>query len=210
MQKKAKRRDGILIYHEDRDIIVVEKPEGLLTVATNYTEHSLHSIVKTWRRRVWPVQRLDRETSGVIVFALNEESRDYLKEQFAEHSIEREYQGIVCGELLDSGTWQSRLKEDKNYFVRSHPHGEVAITHYEPLGYSSKKRTLVKFLLETGKKNQIRVHASEAGFPLLGDTKYGNLSWKRLALHAHRLSFTHPVTKKRMAFTSPSPLGETK
>ncbi len=204
-QKPKKIRDGIPIYFEDRDLIVVEKPVGLLSVASLMTDDSLHTIIKRWRRKVWPVQRLDRETSGVMVFALNERAKEGLKGQFMDHSIGREYCGIVCGELTGSGTWQSKLKEDKNYFVRSHPDGELAITHYEALSSLPKKTTLVKFVLETGKKNQIRVHASEAGFPLLGDTKYGSSSWKRLALHAHKLSFIHPATKKELSFTSSPP-----
>jgi 23S rRNA pseudouridine1911/1915/1917 synthase len=153
------------------------------------------------------VHRLDQGTSGVMLFVYNEKAQGHMKKQFEEHSIVRIYLGLIEGNLPSpSGTWESNLREDDAYFVRSSPHGEKAITHYEVVA-KRKKSSLVRFALETGKKNQIRVHTSEAGHPIVGDKKYGAKTnpYKRLCLHAHFLSFEHPATGKRLAFTSPLP-----
>lgn len=201
-------RDGYTIYYEDRHILVIEKPEGLLSVSTEKeTYHTLHSKTKMWHKKVWPVQRLDRETSGVMVFALSEKAKEGLKTQFIHHTIYREYFAKVEGFLEGFGTWRHPLYEDKNFFVHIGQEGdEVAVTHYEVL-YHKNNETAVKFVLETGKKNQIRVQASHEGFPIVGDKKYGNSqkSAKRLMLHAHKLTFTHPIMKKNLSFISPKP-----
>lgn len=200
--------DGIRILYEDRYLVVIEKPEKLLTVASlDEDETNVHAILRLrLKKRVYPVHRLDRDTSGVMVFAYTEKARDLLKKQFAVHSIERVYHAIVEGQLTPSkGTWKSRLLEDANYFVKSSPYGKLAITHYEVIKLKPRS-SLVKFTLETGRKNQIRVHASDAGHPVLGDTKYGSKNRKvRLCLHAHILAFDHPIKKKRMRFVSPLP-----
>lgn len=200
-------RENLTIYYEDEHIIVVEKPEGLLSVDTEKGgEPSMHDYLKREFSKVWPVQRLDRETSGVMVFALSLEAKEALKAQFITHEIYREYYAIVQGTLVGSGTWQTKLLDDKNFVVKVHPDGELAITHYTALK-KTKATTRVKFVLETGKKNQIRVQAAEAGFPLLGDKKYGNSEFTigRLALHAHKLGFKHPILEKKLLFTSPKP-----
>ncbi|QVL56913.1 MAG: RluA family pseudouridine synthase [Simkaniaceae bacterium] len=195
----------IEVLYEDRDLIVVNKPEGVLSVATVFqTEETVHGVLKKEFRRVFPVHRLDRETSGVMVMALTEEARVGLKKQFHTHSIHREYRAIVRGKLEGSGTWRCRLKEDANYFVRPHPRGDLAITHYTVLNCRGKT-TAIRFILETGKKNQIRAQSLAAGFPILGDQKYGDTSSSRLHLHAYGLDFIHPVTNKKMSFKSPVP-----
>lgn len=204
---KKRFRDQLTIYYEDEHIVVVEKPEGLLSVDTDKrTEPSMHTYLKREFSKVWPVQRLDRETSGVMVFALSDEAKEGLKVQFMTHEIYREYYGIVQGELIGAGTWESKLLDDKNFVVRVHPEGELAITHFSSLK-KTKATTKMKFVLKTGKKNQIRVHAAEAGHPILGDKKYGSgeLTIGRLALHAHKLGFDHPITGKRLFFISPKP-----
>lgn len=204
---KKRFRDQLTIYYEDEHIVVVEKPEGLLSVKTERGEEpSMHEYLKREFSTVWPVQRLDRETSGVMVFALTLEAKEGLKAQFMTHEIYREYYGLVQGHLIGSGTWKSKLLDDKNFVVKVHPDGELAITHYTAIK-KTKATTKVKFVLETGKKNQIRVHASEAGHPILGDKKYGTseLTIGRLALHAHKLGFNHPITGKRLFFLSPKP-----
>ncbi len=205
--------EQVKILHEDSDLIVVDKPAGLLSVATDEGGgKSLHQFLKKrCNHPVYPVHRLDKETSGVLVFAYSSKARTGLKEDFFDHTIEREYYAILEGIPSPSkGTWKSLLVEDeRSYFVRSHPtKGKLAITHYEII-YRNRTTSLVKFHLETGRKNQIRVHASEAGYPILGDVKYGSkLRNKsgRLCLHAHRLGFTHPVTGKRLEFKSPIPV----
>lgn len=195
----------IEILYEDRDLIVINKPEGVLSVATAFqSEETVHGVLKKEFRRVFPVHRLDRETSGVMVMALSEEAREGLKEQFHTHSIHREYRAIVRGKLEGSGTWKCRLLEDGNYFVRPHPKGNLAITHYTVLN-SRGKTTAIQFILETGKKNQIRAQSLAAGYPILGDQKYGDTSSGRLHLHAYGLDFIHPITSKKMSFKSPVP-----
>jgi len=198
---------GIKILYEDKDLVVIQKPAGLLSVATNFEEkETAHAALKSRQvsRRVLPVHRLDRETSGVMVFAYTQRAREGLKQQFHCHTMDRKYLALVEG-CIDSkkGTWKSLLKEDANYFVSSHPEGKEAITHYEVI-HQTKDYSALRLTLETGRKNQIRVQASEAGFPVVGDPKYGatHNPLKRLGLHAYFLSFTHPVTKKKMEFKS--------
>lgn len=200
--------DGIRILYEDGQLVVIDKPEKLLSVASlDDAESNVHAILRRRaKKRVFPVHRLDKDTSGILVFAYTEKARDHLKEQFANHTIDRIYYAAVEGTLVPAkGTWKSRLIEDDSYFVKSGPTGKLAITHYEVIE-SKANYSLVKFKLETGRKNQIRVHASEAGYPIVGDLKYGaQTRRRRLCLHAHILAFTHPIRKKRMKFVSPVP-----
>ncbi|MCP5504532.1 MAG: RluA family pseudouridine synthase [Chlamydiales bacterium] len=205
MDKQKFLNLDIEVLYEDRDLIVVNKPEGILSVATAFeTEETVHGVLKKEFRRVFPVHRLDRETSGVMVMALSDIAREGLKEQFHTHSIHREYRAIVRGKIEGSGTWKCRLLEDANYFVRPHPKGDLAITHYTVLN-NRGKTTALQLILETGKKNQIRAQALAAGYPILGDQKYGDTSSGRLHLHAYALDFIHPVTHKKMSFKSPVP-----
>jgi len=207
---KKSIRFGIQVLYEDQDLIVLNKPAGLLSVATNYEKNqTVHSALKEHATCpvVYPVHRLDRETSGVMVFTYNQKTRDGLKKQFFLHSIQREYHALVEGHMESSkGTWSSFLKEDATYFVSSHPEGKQAITHYEVVRRTSAM-TALKLRLETGRKNQIRAHASEAGFPIVGDKKYGSKlsSLGRLGLHASLLILIHPTRNKEMRFESPLP-----
>jgi 23S rRNA pseudouridine1911/1915/1917 synthase len=201
---------GIKILYEDQQLVVIDKPEGLLSVeTTTEKEKTAHAILKKHAKCiVYPVHRLDRETSGVMVFTYTENARDRLKEAFAEHSIKREYFGVVENVLKPrKGTWESLLQEDNVFFVRpSLTTGKRAVTHYELLSVK-KGLSVVRFTLETGRKNQIRVHSSAAGHPIVGDKKYGSTlnRYKRLCLHAHVLGFKHPLTGKEMEFISPLP-----
>lgn len=201
--------EGLKILYEDRYLVVLEKPEKLLSVATlSENEMTVHSILKRrLSKMVYPVHRLDRDTSGVMLFAYTEEVCEELKKQFEKHSIERVYYARVEGiPSPGKGTWKSYLAEDDFYFVKSAAGGKLSITHYEVVDVK-KGTALVKFTLETGRKNQIRVHASEAGHPIVGDLKYGAQSQRRrrLCLHAHTLGFYHPQKKKQMRFVSPLP-----
>lgn len=200
----------IKILYEDNDLVVIDKPEGLLSVATDFDQtRSAHSLLKRrfHRPRVYPVHRLDRETSGLLVFAYTDNARKELKKLFEEHGVVRQYRAIVHGVLPEmEGTFRSYLKEDARFFVRSADQGKLAITHYRVLE-KRRNKTLLTLHLETGRKNQIRVHLSEAGFPIVGDSKYGIETEKatRLYLHALELGFIHPVTQKNMHFYSSCP-----
>lgn len=205
--------DGKLrILYEDRHLIVIEKPTGLLSVATNFEkEETAHALLKKkYSQRVFVVHRLDQDTSGIMLFALSEPARDQLKLLFEKHEIERAYTAIVEGRLEKrSGTWQSYLREDENYFVYSTPEAEnsqLATTHYTVIS-TSKRFTTLQLNLETGRKNQIRVHCQDAGHPVAGDAKYSATTnpINRLCLHAHLLAFVHPITRQKMRFESPLP-----
>ncbi len=208
-ERKHYMDHGIEVLFEDDHLICLYKPEGLLSVATELDPFfNVHSFLKQrfHSRRVYPVHRLDRETSGVMLFAYNEEAKEDLKKQFEVHSIERKYYAIVEGNVLeDQGTWKSYLEEVDAYHVFSSDHpgrGKLAITHFKVLQRASET-TLLEVTLETGRKNQIRVQASKAGHPVLGDKKYkASISYgKRVYLHAAHLGFVHPFTKKKMVFT---------
>lgn len=198
--------EGIKILYEDEHVAVIEKPAKLLSVASLMEgERTAHSILaKRLKRKVFPVHRLDRDTSGVMMFAYTAAAQEKFKEQFASHSIERVYLGLVEGTPSPAkGTWRSYLVEDDFYFVQSAKSGMLAITHYEVVEVKGAL-SLVQFTLETGKKNQIRVHTSESGHPIAGDGKYGSkVDRGRLCLHAHILGFYHPFRKKKLRFVSP-------
>lgn len=195
---------GCYVFFQDSDLIVIHKPRGLLSVAQDLElDISLHRILKDELSpsRVYPVHRLDRATSGVLVFALNQDARDHLKKQFEEHSIHREYMAWVegCPSPLE-GTWIHKLSEAKDYTVFSSDKGKEAITHYKVI--KEGEISLLQLTLETGRKNQLRVQCMEAGHPIVGDRKYGSKDnrFNRLALHARKLEFTHPKTGQRMRF----------
>ena len=198
---------GIEILYEDRDIVVVEKPEGLLSVGTPYQkEKCLHTILKRrhHRTQVFPVHRLDKETSGILVFAYTIKARDVLKKLFEKHDLLREYQAVVYGTPSPAeGTWEHRLFEDARFYVHVSENGKLATTHYRTLA-SHGNMSLLSIRLETGRKNQIRVQSAASGHPLVGDPKYGKKDdpHKRLYLHACFLSFHHPLTGKTLSFTS--------
>lgn len=201
------------LVYEDSHIVVVDKPEGLLSVATAFEKgDTVHSFLrrKYRPRKVYIVHRLDQDTSGIMVFALSEKAYDKLKEMFAVHDLERSYCAIVEGHVQpDSGTWQSYLYEDANYVVHSTAdpaEGRLSTTHYRVAG-RSPHYTRLALTLETGRKNQIRVHCGDAGHPVVGDKKYGSAKGrhKRLCLHAYLLAFKHPITGKALRFESPVP-----
>lgn len=202
-------RGSIRILHEDDAIVVLDKPEGLLSVATDFeTRATVHTILKRrfHNRRVFPVHRLDRETSGVMMFAYTEKARDALRAQFEQHRVDKVYFAIVEGEMaLGKGTWESLLEENDFYYVKSTcdaQKGKLAITHYEVLK-TCRNRSLLRLNPKTGRKNQLRAHCSEAGHPIVGDKKYQAMSnpLKRVCLHAQEISFSHPLTQKRMTFS---------
>lgn len=211
-------RGSLRIAHDDDQIVVLEKPEGLLSVATDFeTRATVHAMLKRQfhNRKVYPVHRLDRETSGVMLFAYTEVARDALKSQFEEHTIDKTYYAIVEREMpLGSGKWESYLEEDDFYFVKTtndSVRGKLAVTHYEVLK-AERNRSLLRLKPVSGRKNQLRVHCSEAGHPIVGDKKYGAKTnpLKRVCLHAQKITFSHPTSRKKMTFSTPIPLAFSK
>ena len=219
---KARRNLGFENVFEDNHLIVVEKPAEVLTVPTRRHErNTLADKVDVYVRHVgkargaYPVHRLDRGVSGLLVFGKSQEIVSQLKDQFAASKPEREYIAIVAGELeSNSGTFESLLATDKDlnrFSTDDESIGQLAITHYRVIA-TQPGISLVQVRLETGRRNQIRVHFAEAGHPVLGDERYEpelarDRRWpfKRLALHARLLGFTHPVTGQALRFESPLP-----
>ena len=203
------------ILYEDRDLIVIDKPSGLLSVAkeTN-NEPNLHDILKNYLKpvRPFPVHRLDKDTSGVLVFAKNEKTRLYFNCYFAERKPKRRYLALVEGKTPQRGQWLTYLVENKNLkmeITQDKNKGKLAITNFQTLSYF-KEFSLLEIVLETGRKNQIRVQASYFGYPITGDFKYGATKkpLNRLALHAENLIFEHPKTGKKHFFSSRIPFLE--
>ncbi len=208
---------SLALLHEDDDLLVVLKSAGLLTVATERERETtaqayLNSYLKQkGEARVHVVHRLDRETSGVLVFAKNYETRERLKERFAAHDIERVYVAIVEG-YVDPirGSIESHLRERRDLKMvsadESHPEAKRAVTHYRTIA-RAHECSVLEITLETGRKNQIRAHLSEKGHPVVGDTLYGSTinPLGRLGLHAKLLGFVHPTTGRKLSFTAPLP-----
>jgi len=206
--------DNVKIIYEDRDIIIVNKPVRMLSdpldagkckyLLTILNEHFHTSHVHA-------VHRIDKETSGIMIFAKRKESVIPLNKMFKKHELTRGYIAVVQGNMRrDKGTWESTLLEHNNYDVRSTTNtseGKKAITHYSVF-HRSRKFSYLKLFLETGRKHQIRVHCKDAGHPIVGDKRYGNSSVNpisRMCLHASLLEFVHPFTQKKMSFSSPTP-----
>lgn len=208
---------GIEILHEDDDVVVVLKSHGLLTVATEREKdttaqaHLNLYLKQKGEERIQVVHRLDRETSGVLIFAKHVDAREALKEQFAVHSVDRVYIAIIEGTMNpERGTITSHLRERRDLRMESvKKAGEdtkLAVTHYRTV-QTKGDWSMLEITLETGRKNQIRTHLSEAGHPVVGDRMYGSdvNPIGRLGLHAKLLGFEHPRTGKRMVFTAPIP-----
>lgn len=207
---------GVRILFEDDDLIVIEKEAGLLTIASKNEKHltayrQLMDYVKTAHpnNRVFIVHRLDRDTSGIMIFAKNKEVQQTLQNNWHELVPERAYIALVEGTVKKDGTITSWLKENSAFIVYSSPKpndGQKAITHYKVLK-NNRHNSLLAVHLETGRKNQIRVHMQDLKHPIVGDKKYGSETRPigRLGLHAHKIVFTHPVTHEALTFESKIP-----
>ena len=208
---------GFNILHEDPDLIVVNKHPGILTVAALWNkDDTVESALNTYIRKgnakskkcIYVVHRLDQYTSGILIFAKTEDVKYFLKENWP--NTGKHYCAIVHGELdKKTGLIESYLEEDDEYFVRTTKDatkGKLARTEYQVVK-ESEHFSLLKINLLTGKKNQIRVHLSEAGHPIAGDIKYGKKEtrFKELMLHAFSISFTHPFKKEKVRFEAPVP-----
>ncbi len=209
--------ERLRLLYEDRDLLVADKPAGLLTVATETEKRqTLYALVFDYLKRSRPpqrplvVHRLDREASGPVLFAKNETAKRLLQDQFKEHSAGRLYRALTEGRIArDAFTVTSYLAEFGVNRCGSTPNtaiGKLAVTHVRVL-QRAPDRTLVEVRLETGRKHQIRVHLAEQGHPILGDPVYGRRRspHRRLALHGVSLSCVHPVTGKAMTWESPAP-----
>lgn len=203
-------KGGVQLLHLDRYLVAINKPQGLLSVPLDDPLSERHALGLVRRQlrsdQIFPVHRLDRESSGVLLFARGKESQEKLKDLFAAHDLYREYFAIVEGRIQeDSGVWRSHLRELPSYnVVISDPvEGETqeAITHFYVIRRSFKY-TYVRLVLETGRKHQIRVQAASLGHPVVGDRRYGSSEnpLKRLALHATRLELVHPFTQRTLSF----------
>ena len=218
---KSKRNDQfknrfVKIVYEDNYIIVVEKNAGILSMAAGHSSLNVKSVLddyfqKTRQKcRAHVVHRLDRDTSGLMVYAKDMETEQILEHNWHEIVYDRRYVAVCSGEIAeDDGTIENWLKDNKAYVTYSSPvdnGGKYAVTHFHTLARTTE-HSLVEFKLETGRKNQIRVHASDMGHPVCGDSKYGNGDdpIHRLCLHAFLLCFYHPVTHERMEFETQIP-----
>jgi tRNA pseudouridine32 synthase/23S rRNA pseudouridine746 synthase/23S rRNA pseudouridine1911/1915/1917 synthase len=203
---------GIMVLYEDKDIIVAEKPCGLLTMGTDRDKsRTVHTILNDYvrkgdprsRNRIYIVHRLDRETSGLLILAKSEPAKVFLQEHWQE--TDKRYLAVVHGSLAaKAGRISSYLAENSAFTVYSSPDptvGKLSLTEYTVLK-ETKGFSLLEIHLLTGRKHQIRVHLSEMGHPVVGDRKYGkgNDAYGTLALHAISISFTHPVSGKRLTF----------
>lgn len=217
MPKEEVKIPGLKIVFEDDAIIVIDKPAGLLTMGTSkersktaYAYLSTHVKKEDEKNRIFIVHRLDRETSGLLVFAKNEQIKFRLQKNWNDTILERTYVALVEGKMEKlEGKVESYLRESKALIVHSsqnQSYGQLAITHYKVID-KRPNSTLVELNLETGRKNQIRVHMQDLKNPIVGDKKYGAKTDTigRIGLHAKTLAFTHPVTNQVVRFESKIP-----
>ena len=215
--KSVKEARKLSVVFEDAELIVIEKPAGLLSISTDKEKRATaYSLLSDYVKeqdpdnKIFVVHRLDRETSGLMMFAKSEEVKYHLQELWANTVIERAYIAVVEGYVEDKqGVISSYLVEGKTFVVHSSQNpkaGKKAVTNFKTLqrkrGYS-----LLKVNLDTGRKNQIRVRMQDIGHSIVGDKKYGATGspLKRLGLHAQQLSFGHPISGKKIFFESEIP-----
>lgn len=206
----------VKIVYEDDWLVVVEKSVGVLSMAAGHSSLNVKAILDDYFRksrqscRAHVVHRLDRDTSGLMVYAKDIETEQILEHNWHDIVYDRRYVAVVSGEIVEEGgTVANWLKDNKAYVTYSSPYdngGKYAVTHFHVLARTTE-HSLVEFKLETGRKNQIRVHSADMGHPVCGDPKYGNGDdpLHRLCLHAYMLCFVHPATGEHMEFETPVP-----
>lgn len=219
--KQSLNHPKLKVLFEDKDLIVVEKAAGLLSIGTaKERSKTAYSILSEYVKKQHPgnkifvVHRLDRETSGIMLFAKNQDIQSLMQNNWRFAVNQRKYLGVLegipqTGDGSGQGTVSSYLWESKALIVYASPNPEdglKAVTHYKVLK-SSERYSLAEFKLDTGRKNQIRVQMNSIGYPISGDLKYGGhvSPIKRMALHACVLAFTHPVSGEQMLFESETP-----
>ena len=206
----------VKIVYEDQYLVVIEKNIGILSMAAGHKSLNVKSVLDDYFQktrqgcRAHVVHRLDRDTSGLMVYAKDMQTEQILEHEWHQIVYDRRYVAVVSGEMeQDQGTIASWLKDNSAYVTYSSPvdnGGKYAVTHYFTLDRTTD-HSLVEYKLETGRKNQIRVHSADMGHPVCGDIKYGNGDdpIHRLCLHAFLLCFYHPITHERMEFETPVP-----
>jgi len=206
----------VKIVYEDRWLIVIDKQPGILSMAGGHSTLNVKTVLDDYFKKsrqkctAHVVHRLDRDTSGLMVYAKDMETEQILEHNWHQIVYDRRYVAVLSGEMeQDEGTIENWLKDNKAYITYSSPvdnGGKLAITHFHVLDRTTD-HSLVEFKLETGRKNQIRVHAADMGHPVCGDVKYGNGDdpLHRLCLHAWLLCFEHPWTHQPMEFETTIP-----
>lgn len=204
---KHDKNNNFDILYEDKYIIAVYKKEGLLTVASlKEKEKTLYHMVGEYLReknkhsKVFIIHRLDRDTSGIVIFAKDERTKKIVQNNWDDLVKRRGYIALVSGVLKNSNSLVDYLKENNNYrvYITNSKNGKKAITNYKVIN-SNNRYSLLDIDIETGRKNQIRVQLSNINHPILGDKKYGGEKGKRLYLEANHLELTHPITKKLLS-----------
>lgn len=210
------RSKFVKIVYEDAQIIVIEKNIGILSMASTQGQFCVKTILDEYFHKTGQkctahvVHRLDRETSGLLIYAKTIEAEQILEHNWRKIVTDRRYYALVSGEMTEKqGVVESWLKDNKAYITYSsmvNNGGKFARTHFH-LQRKGNGYSLVELKLDTGRKNQIRVHLQDLGFPVCGDTKYGNGDDPagRLCLHAFRLDFYHPITREHLHFETPIP-----
>lgn len=195
--------------YEDKDLLVVNKPSGLLTISTNKEQfktlyHEVFEYLRKKNQKVFIVHRLDKETSGIVVFAKSEKMKFALQDKW--DNTKRYYYAIVIGKAKANDSIKSYLGETKTLltYITNKNYGKEAITNYKLIEYKNN-HSLIDIEIKTGRKNQIRVQLNSKNLPILGDLKYGNSKYKHMCLHAYKLEFVNPKTKKLMVFESKKP-----
>lgn len=216
MHRNKQQATTMEILYEDRYLFVVDKPHGLLTNSPNLRLDSAQNMLNAYleeshqRCRAHSIHRLDRDTSGLLLFAKDKKVALLFEDHWKERVYDRRYLAVVHGQMKEKeGTIASYLKENKQFVIYSSPTdngGKYAVTHFRTRK-TGEEYSLVELQLETGRKNQIRVHLQDIGYPVAGDKKYGDGSdpFGRLCLHAYRLCFIHPVTGKDLRFETQNP-----
>ncbi len=221
-QEKKQPAQGLDIVFEDEDIIIIDKPAGLLTIATDKEKRktayaALSSYVKQSdpEAKIFVVHRIDRETSGLLMFAKSEEVKQQIQKSWEDTIQQRTYVAVVEGKVVQQeGTIKSWLKESsalRVYSSQNPQHGQLAVTHYK-VKDQNESYSLLEVNLDTGRKHQIRVHMQDIGHPVVGDKKYGSgmTYLGRMGLHARVLAFNHPKTGKLCTFSSEIPTAFTR
>lgn len=218
---KSKKNDTfksryVNLVYEDPYLVVIEKKSGILSMAAGHKSLNVKTVLDDYFRQTKQrctahvVHRLDRDTSGLMVYAKDMQTEQTLEHEWHNIVYDRRYVAVVSGEMEeDEGTIANWLKDNKAYVTYSSPvdnGGKYAVTHFHVLDRTTE-HSLVEYKLETGRKNQIRVHSADMNHPVCGDVKYGNGDdpIHRLCLHAYMLHFFHPVTRARMEFETPIP-----
>lgn len=219
---KSKKNDlfrsrYVKIVYEDRFLVVIEKNIGILSMAAGHSALNVKAVLDDYFHKsrqkctAHVVHRLDRDTSGLMIYAKDMQTEQLLERDWHNIVYDRRYVAVVSGDMEnDEGTIANWLKDNKAYVTYSSPvdnGGKYAVTHFHVLD-RTVRHSLVEYRLETGRKNQIRVHSADMGHPVCGDVKYGNGDdpLHRLCLHAYVLCFYHPVIHQRMEFETPIPM----